>query len=193
MKRPYSHERQVRIFWARIDRTGGPDACWPWVRGRTTDGYGRMWYGGKDEQAHRVAWRLLVGPIPDGLLVRHKVCDNRLCCNTAHMLLGTIADNNRDAVERSRHAYGERNGAARLNWEQVEDIRRGFRNGKTRHELADRFGVSHTQICNIIRGTRWQGTPLALEPKTKTQPEPEEKPTWQDVIRQRIATRKKSA
>lgn len=55
----------------------------------------------KLKQAHRVVWEHANGPIPEGLVVRHK-CDNPICLEVRHLLLGTIADNNRDRDERGR-------------------------------------------------------------------------------------------
>jgi hypothetical protein len=55
----------VERFWSRVDRSGGPDACWPWVgNSRYTSGYGRVWFCGKDARSHRVAYTLAVGDTP---------------------------------------------------------------------------------------------------------------------------------
>jgi hypothetical protein len=86
-----------------VDRSGGPDACWPWT-GRTEGGYGRLWFKNKHERAHRVAWALANNqPVPDGMVVCHR-CDNPPCCNPADLWLGTRTDNNadRDAKGRQR-------------------------------------------------------------------------------------------
>lgn len=66
-------------FWARVGKSGGESACWLWA-GCTRRGYGRVWRGGKMVLAHRVAYELLVGPIPEGLTLDH-LCRNRACCN----------------------------------------------------------------------------------------------------------------
>jgi hypothetical protein len=150
-------DKAAARFWSRIDRSQlSPGGCWPWSRGHTTDGYGRIWFAGRDAQAHRVAWELANGPIQPGLVVRHKACDNRLCSDVAHMLLGSIADNIQDMVEKKRHAHGARVGGAKLTPVQIDDIRCRFRSGATRYLLAHSFGVTHRTICYIVRGERWK-------------------------------------
>lgn len=89
-------------FWSKVDRSGGPDSCWPWLAGRMRAGYGNFWMDGHEKLAHRVAWELTNGPIPIGLCVLHR-CDNAPCQNPIHLWLGTKADNSRDMVSKGRH------------------------------------------------------------------------------------------
>jgi hypothetical protein len=104
---------------------------------------------------HRVAWEDANGQeVPAGLFVRH-TCDNPPCCNPAHLLIGTPADNVRDAVERGRVARGFRLPQTRLSDEDVRYIRSNyFRQGRwsNSRELADRFGVHVMHITAIARG-----------------------------------------
>jgi hypothetical protein len=79
---------------------GGPDDCWPWTA--STDGrYGVIHVDGKRQKAHRVAWALVNGPIPDGKHICHH-CDNPPCCNPAHMFLGDPALNAQDRDSKGR-------------------------------------------------------------------------------------------
>lgn len=71
-------------FWSRVDRSGGPDACWPWLGAINQKGYGRRYHEGKDTTAHRVALLLSGQSIPDGYTVDH-LCRNRLCQNPHHL------------------------------------------------------------------------------------------------------------
>lgn len=89
-------------FWSKIDRSGGPAACWPWIAGHNRDGYGSFRVDDHTELAHRVAWAEANGPVPDGMDVLH-TCDNPPCCNPRHLFLGTAADNARDSVAKGRH------------------------------------------------------------------------------------------
>lgn len=92
----------VDRFWAKVDKRG-PDECWPWTgkaRNRATGAhqYGRfaLWNAETLKYdawlAHRLAYTLVVGPIPDGLTLDH-LCKHTLCCNPAHMEPVTQAEN----------------------------------------------------------------------------------------------------
>ena len=95
-------------FWAKVD-IRGVDECWPWKswtsapRGKA--GYGRFrGYQGIDgpiRAAHRIAYQLHFAESLKGWFVCHK-CDNPICCNPAHLMRGTNADNMRDIVKRNR-------------------------------------------------------------------------------------------
>jgi hypothetical protein len=74
-------------FWAKVDKSGGPSACWLWTAS-TNKGYGQLEIDGRPEGAHRIAYKLSIGPIPNGLSVCHS-CDNPPCCNPSHLFLGS--------------------------------------------------------------------------------------------------------
>lgn len=68
-------------FWAKVTKTTG---CWEWAAAKDHDGYGRFWCGGKMGPAHRFAYELLVGPVPEGLELDH-LCRNPGCVNPVHL------------------------------------------------------------------------------------------------------------
>ena len=78
----------VTQFWESVNRSAGPDECWPFTGNTTRSGYGRVTIKGKIIRAHRFAYELLVGPIPDGWHVHHRTehgCTTRRCCNPTHL------------------------------------------------------------------------------------------------------------
>lgn len=76
-------------FWHKVDRTG---ECWLWTGRGDAGGYGRVHYDGRDGYAHRLAYELLVGAIPDGLVIDH-LCRVRNCVNPAHLEVVTQREN----------------------------------------------------------------------------------------------------
>ncbi|HEV2928117.1 MAG TPA: HNH endonuclease signature motif containing protein, partial [Propionibacteriaceae bacterium] len=79
-------------FWAKVDRSGGPDACWPWTANRMDSGYGRYSIDGRSKLAHRISYELSVGSIPDGLQIDH-LCRNKPCVNPTHLEAVTQREN----------------------------------------------------------------------------------------------------
>ena len=149
----------VANFWSKVARTT-PDACWPWAAGRIPNGYGAFAQGGRNHGAHRIAYMLTNGPIPEGLCVLHR-CDNRPCCNPAHLFLGTLGDNNTDRARKHRGVYGDEHPSATITFVQGREILRRYQDalcgsGVTMKTLAAEYGVSTGTMTNIIamRG-RW--------------------------------------
>lgn len=150
--------RHKATFWQRMDRSGGPDACWIWLDRVDKDGYGKFACdGSRNKRAHRLAWEFTNGPIPPGLCVCHNCPDgdNPSCCNPRHLWLGTNVQNTADRQAKGRHwaRAGAENGAARLTWEQVQEIRDSP--CITHVEFARRFGCSTAVIYDIRRGKRY--------------------------------------
>ena len=129
------------------------DGCIEWTEGRTNEGYGYKRHEGKSWLAHRWAWMMKHGPIPEGLCVLHR-CDNPPCVNVDHLFLGTRVDNNNDKMAKGRHVTspGERNGSAKLTVEQVREIRAST---ATHRVLAERYGISRTSISYIKNRVNW--------------------------------------
>ena len=130
------------------------DGCWEWTACRDKWGYGRLQFSEKMQGAHRVAYQLYVGEIPDGLCVLHH-CDNPSCVRPDHLFLGTNDDNVRDRDGKGRGAIGEKNGSAKLTEEQVKTIRSKRKEGAHTIDLAKQFGVAQRTISKIVLYQKW--------------------------------------
>ena len=130
------------------------DDCWE-CDSHATDlnGYPKCSVNKKREGIHRHYYRKYNGEIPEGYVVRH-TCDNRLCINPKHLILGTHADNVADRVSRRRSACGENNGRAKLTYEEVKLIREDY--STSRSTLAKKFKVDPKVIRNIQQGKTWK-------------------------------------
>jgi len=147
-------------FSSKYERRAGPlhTKCWIWIRSPGPTGYGQVRHAGRMQKAHRVAWLLHRGPIPNGLWVLHK-CDVPLCVNPGHLYLGTHQNNVRDMWARGRgspppHAVGEANSRRVMSDKQERQVLKLRRAGATYRAIAERFGVS---VCAIGGALRRQG------------------------------------
>lgn len=143
-------------FWARVSKSDELGACWIYNGYCSSNGYGRVRYGGKKQYVHRLSWELAKSTtIPKGMHVCH-TCDNRTCVNPAHLFLGTNADNHADKIAKGRQARGDGHGLRKVTEEQVLEMRRLARSGVSQSELVKTYGLSSTQVCRIVRGSRWK-------------------------------------
>lgn len=123
------------------------NGCWEWTGHTTCNGYGIIQLGGrlhrKRTRAHKVAYELYMGPIPEGMLVLHK-CDNKLCVNPEHLELGDHSKNLKDAWGRGiRHPK-----KSKLS---DKDFLYIYNNPKslTQINLAEMFGISRSRVSSI--------------------------------------------
>lgn len=140
-------------FWSKVDTQYGADACWLWTAAKHPRGYGAIFVGKRRLMAHRVAWEITHGPIPEGLHVLHK-CDTPLCVRPSHLWLGTHIDNmrDRDAKGRNVNKRGSQHARSKLTEAQVRAIRSSR---LTRRELAERYGVCLGNIDSILKRKTW--------------------------------------
>jgi hypothetical protein len=148
-----------------------PGACWTWAGFTNAKGYARFGIGYARNYAHRVSFKLFVGPIPAGLEVCH-TCDNPSCVNPKHLFVGTQDDNAQDMVEKGRSAKGaksgsyrhpekrpcgERNAQHKLTDVQVLEIRSRYQaGGVSQQALAIEYGVCQPNIGCIVRREHWK-------------------------------------
>lgn len=159
---------EVRLV-SRLKAT--PDGCLEWQGACNYKGYGQISVGTGAQKrrvgTHRLAYEIAHGPIPEGMVVRHR-CDNRPCCNPFHLEVGTHADNTRDMVERGRAVRGDDCSFTKVREAQIADIRRRYirrfeKVGPTgvwrsnARELAAEYGVSEDHLKVLAtRGRDWR-------------------------------------
>lgn len=146
-----------------VDKTkASSNGCLEWAGALFTNGYGAFQFGGKLRKAHRVAWEMENGPIPEGMFVCHN-CDNPKCVNVAHLFIGSPQDNNNDMRRKGRARYpgpqkpprGSRHHKAILTENAVKRIRLIGRTMR-QSELAECFGVSKQTISAVLNNHVWQ-------------------------------------
>lgn len=165
--------RGVLGFWVKIDASAGPNKCWPWTGYLDKDGYGKFCtvVAGmtRTVRPHRHAYEQQHGTIPEGRVLMH-LCDNRACCNPAHLRPGTQKDNIHDCMAKKRfnnnHAdvRGELHPKAKLTEEAVRELRESHATATNRYgllkrlhaEYGPRYGISYVGMCGAIYGVSWK-------------------------------------
>ncbi|AIT13642.1 HNH endonuclease [Salmonella phage BP12A] len=114
--------------------------CWEWTGAVNSKGYGQVWCGEskKTLYCHRV-----MSEAPTGTTVLHS-CDNTLCCNPAHLSIGTPLENSEDMVSKGRSHKGYK-----LTDADVMNILQSSESGK---RLSQTYGVSQQTISDIRNG-----------------------------------------
>lgn len=161
--RIWTEDERARIeprFWAKVKKS---ESCWLWTAS-ATGGNGmqhgqftlpRCGSGQRHIYAHRLAWELAYGPIPDGLQICHK-CDVPRCVRPEHLFLGTQDDNLKDAARKGRFHRPRTRTLTQADRLAIYHMpaRRGIG-----VELALRYGVTKTRI-SLIRAGRFVGSPF---------------------------------
>lgn len=135
-------------LWRSVTKS---NECWLW-NGPPNGGYGRIKVDGRPMRAHRLAWTVTFGSIPDGLKVCHH-CDTPLCVRPDHLFLGTQFHNVRDMVRKGRARFATASTAPRRNLtdEQVREIHRRRGLVSTR-AMAREYGVHQSNIVRVLNG-----------------------------------------
>jgi DNA-binding CsgD family transcriptional regulator len=117
-------------------------------------GYSQITTGRRALYGHVVSYEHFKGPKPNGCIVRH-VCDNPICVQPDHLIIGTHRDNHADMDSRGRRkpARGESQHLARLTEAAILDIRSS---GESVNALAEKHGVSHWTIRDALKRKTWK-------------------------------------
>lgn len=155
-------DADLQRFWSNVERT---ETCWLWRGAIAGGGYGAFMTRRLDRSrqywpAHRFAYTVTHGPIPEGLFVLHS-CDVRACVNPDHLRVGTQLDNIHDAIARGRWKRPPLQREVRaekfkLSGEDVRQIRALRQRGERVVDIAAKFSTSAPYISHILSGRkRW--------------------------------------
>ena len=140
-------------------KVGSPDECWEWIaKARNAKGYGHISAGRAFKfKAHRVAWALANGPIPDSGHVLHR-CDNPSCCNPNHLFLGSKKENTHDMMAKGRMKkppthWGEAHHMAKFDLATAIKI---SKDPRTARVIAEEYGVCTQTVYRLKRGETWR-------------------------------------
>ncbi len=126
--------------------------CWLWTAALSNKGYG-FYFSDGHNFAHRWSYSHFVGPIPEGLIVRHR-CDTPSCVNPDHLELGTQSDNMQDCIKRGRHkgaAWQRRNATHCKRGHEYTEENTLLEQGKYRVCRACKRERYHTRYATKVR------------------------------------------
>lgn len=127
--------------------------CWLWIGSSANGGYGQIKNSGKKVLAHRVAWMIRHGSIPDSVDVLHR-CDVPCCVNPDHLFLGTDFENQRDSYSKGRGHFQRVDPRAihktyKISQHVVSEI---VNSSDTLKTISERYGISVSYACNLRAG-----------------------------------------
>jgi hypothetical protein len=102
----FGDEHLPRRFWEKVSPEPN-SGCWLWAGSANEHGYGELWFGQRNERAHRLSYEYLVADLPSAWLVCHR-CDNPACVNPEHLFVGTHKQNTADMIAKGRHVPAPR-------------------------------------------------------------------------------------
>lgn len=136
----------IRRFAANIRVVDS--GCHIWTGNIGTGDYGFFGIDGKNYKAHRIAWMMTYGRIPEGKSVCH-TCDKPPCVNPAHLYLGTAKEN---AIDRTKHKLRQ---IEQLEKDEILQIRASFNKGVPHLEIAEKFKLAPAQVHEIAMREDW--------------------------------------
>lgn len=156
-----SRDMLPKAFWDKVQIN--PNGCWLWTGAIDTQGYGRIArtpFGQKAAKVHRLIFEHVHGAIPNGAHICH-TCHRQACINPNHLYAGTAQSNMDDKMKAGRHRTTR---GAECSWSKLDDakvleIRRLAKAGENWTKLGYLFGVSESNIRQIVTRKSWKHLP----------------------------------
>ena len=147
------------VLWSKVDKRGS-DECWPWIGLITESGYGRTQIGDRSYYAHRVIYNLMrPGEIElssprnkktTGFLMH--LCDNRICCNPAHLKVANLAENNKDCRDKGRRQMpkGENHHRSVFTDQEIAKVLQMKSEGQSANQIAQAMQKKPATIKSLL-------------------------------------------
>lgn len=129
--------------------------CVEWQGSLTSGGYGSINIKDKKIAVHRLSYQHHKGKIPAKDVVRH-ICNNKICVNPEHLIIGTHSDNMRDIVQSNTHNKGY----IPLADSDVVNIRKRYSRGESLSSLAKKYNRSISNISQVVSGKSYAHLPI---------------------------------
>lgn len=151
------------VLWSKVD-VRGEQECWPWKGTQTKSGYGRTWINDVGYYAHRVIFNLanpgqieLKAPAnkrATGFLMH--ICDNRICCNPAHLRVASIKVNNLDCLQKGRKKLpmGENHHRSVFSDVEIQQALEMRQSGHSARQIAMKLNKKRATIESLLRRHR---------------------------------------
>ncbi len=151
------------VLWSKVD-VKGEQECWAWKGYVSASGYGRTWINDVAYYAHRVIFDLahpnqieLRAPAnkkAHGFLMH--TCDNRICCNPAHLRVASIKENNLDALQKKRKKFeiGENHHRSVFTNDEIQQVLEMRESGQTARQIAMTVNKKRATIESLLRRNR---------------------------------------
>jgi hypothetical protein len=158
--KPGRPQNTPKVLWSKVN-VKKPNECWPWIGFITKNGYGRTWIGDIGYYAHRVIFNLanpgmieLRAPTnkkAKGFLMH--LCDNRICCNPAHLRVANLHENNLDMHQKGRvkHKTGGDHHRSVFTNLQIDEIMALRNNGMTMSLIAEKMKANKSTVKSLLR------------------------------------------